>query len=271
MKRRKRAALCVVLSGAVTVVSIILMRMAAGPALPPYTLGNADGFKSSMVWFELATTREEIFENLGPFNSPEGQALRKQIDTTNYYDFGFMVCYSLFNASLIYFVTHLNLYRFRGLLKLRVFMALGLILSCAMLLGDFLENQQLLDLSKVHEPGGVLLSTLTALVYWTRVKWGAIFVTALMLCAGYTAYFRRIPTLMIPALYAVAGVSGLAAISLPSARPVLESISVPAITFAWVSSLCHAGVVWVRGPAAFPLPANHTPRTAPEAAPQLEG
>ena len=179
---------------------------------------------------------------------------------TNYYDFGFMVCYSLFNACLIYFVTHLNIYRFRELLQLRVFMVLGFILSAAMLVGDIIENQQLLELTKAPDADGIVLGTLSSLIYWTRIKWGAIFVVALMLCSGYTAYFRRVPTLLLPAIYAVAGIAGLVAISVPMARPMLETIGAPAIALAWASSLIHATVFLIRRHDEFPLPTNHRNR-----------
>lgn len=260
MRRRnnRKAAGAVVFTGVATLASLGLMHVKSGPAIPPHTLPNDAGIKSSMLWLELAVDRNEVFANLGPSNSDEGIARRRQLDTANYYDFGFMVCYSLFNASLIYFVTHLNLYRFRKLLRLRVFLGLGLILAGAMLLGDIVENLQLLRLTKAHTHEGILTSTMESLMYWTRVKWGAIFIMALMLCAGYTAYFRRVQTLLLSAVYAVAGVSGLVAISWIEARPLLESISVPAITLAWLFSLLHGAVVLVRGPQLYPIPAHMT-------------
>lgn len=270
MKRHNRAAaLAVVVAGVATLLSVVLMRTQSGPELPPYMRTNPEGFKSAMLWFELAGSREEVFQVLGPVNSPEGSALRRQLDTANYYDFAFMTCYSLYNAALIFFVTHLNVYRLRYLLQLKVFFILGLILSAAMLIGDIIENLQLLDMTKATVPDAISLSTLTTLQYWTRIKWGAIFIVALMLCAGYASYFRRIPTLFVPAVYAVAGISGLVAISLPNARPLLEIVGAPAIAVAWTASLAHAAVVAVRGPARLPLPARlhaHHQRSAQQEA-----
>lgn len=254
MKRAKRRAFAVVIAGVATILSVVLMGVKAGPEVPPHTKGNPEGFHSTMLWFELALTPKEIFDNLGPFDSPEGQARRLQLDTADRYDYGFMVCYSLYNACLIWLVTHLNIYRLKSLLKLKVFFVLGLLLSVTMLIGDAVENAQLLELTKVRTMQDVDASTMKNLIYWTRVKWGAIFVVCLMLSAGYASYFRRIPTLLIPAAYAIAGFSGLIAISIADARPVMEYLSTRAIAFAWTASLLHAMLISLRGPARFPLP-----------------
>ena len=254
MKRARRRGHLAVASGIATIISAVLMGAMAGPEVPPHTKANIEGFHSTMLWFELALTPNEIFDNLGPVNTPEGQARRLHLDIANRFDFGFMVCYSLYNACLIYLVTHLNVYRLKSLLKLRVFFALGILLSIAMLVGDVVENIQLLELTKLPAVEDILQSTMTNLIYWTRVKWGAIFIVCLMLSAGYASYFRRIPTLLLPAAYAVAGVSGLIAISVADARTVMEFISIRAIAFAWIASLVHATLISVRGPARFPLP-----------------
>lgn len=255
MERARRRALFVVISGLATIVSVILMVTMAGKEVPPHTIPNDAGLHSTMLWFELAYTPQEIFDNLGPVNSLHGPMRRLQLDITNQYDYAFMVCYSLFNAALIYLVTHLNVYRLKSLIKLRVFLALGLLLCVAMLVGDIVENMQLLELTKIQSIEDIGRTNLmTNLVYWTRIKWGAIFVVCLMLSVGYASYFRRIPTLLLPAVYAVAGISGLIAISLADTRVVMEMLSTRAIAVAWAASLLHAGLVVVRGPVGFPLP-----------------
>lgn len=254
MKRTRRIGYVAVITGIATIGSVVLMQVMAGPEVPPHSTGNAAGFHSTMLWFELALTPKEIFDNLGPINSDAGQARRLNLDIANKYDFAFMVCYSLYNASLIYLVTHLNVYRLKSLLKLRVFMVLGILLSIAMLVGDIVENVQLLELTKVLYAEDIQQSTMSSLIYWTRVKWGAIFAVCIMLSAGYASYFRRIPTLLLPAAYAVAGVSGVIAISVADARVVMEYISIRAITIAWAASLVHAIMISAKGPARFPLP-----------------
>lgn len=266
MERARRRALFVVVTGLATIVSVIIMVNMAGKEVPPHTMPNEGGFHSTMLWFELAYTPQEIFDNLGPINSSHGPARRVQLDIANRYDFGFMVCYSLFNAALIYLVTHLNVYRLRSLIKLRVFLVLGLLLSVTMLVGDVVENIQLLELTKVQSVADIEATNVMAnLVYWTRIKWGAIFVVCLMLSAGYASYFRRIPTLLLPAVYAVAGISGLIAISLADTRIVMELLSTRAIAVAWTVSLLHAALVVARGPVGFPLPDHLHVRHAPAA------
>jgi hypothetical protein len=264
MERARRRALFVVITGLATIISVIVMMTMAGKELPPHKIPNDAGLHSTMLWFELAYTPQEIFDNLGPIHSPHGPPRRMQLDIANQYDYAFMVCYSLFNAALIYLVTHLNIYRLKSLIKLRVFLVLGLLLSVAMLLGDIVENVQLLELTKVQSVADIGATSLVSnLVYWTRVKWGAIFVVCLMLSAGYASYFRRIPTLLLPAVYAVAGISGLIAISLADTRIVMEMLSTRAIAVAWAASLLHAGLVVVRGPVGFPLPEHLHVRHAP--------
>ena len=255
MERARRRALFVVFTGLATIVSVVVMVTMAGKEVPPHKIPNDSGLHSTMLWFELAYTPQEIFDNLGPIDSPHGATRRLHLDVTNKYDYGFMVCYSLFNAALIYLVTHLNVYRLKSLIKLRVFLVFGLLLCVAMLVGDIVENMQLLELTKSLSVEDIERTNLMAnLVYWTRIKWGAIFVACLMLSAGYASYFRRIPTLLLPAVYAVAGISGLIAISLADTRIVMEMLSTRAIAVGWTASLLHAGLVVVRGPVGFPLP-----------------
>lgn len=260
---RRLAAFLVVLTGCATLASVVLMRLAAGPEVPPHAYPNAAGFKSTMLWFELADSVNEVFDILGPADSELGQARRRQLDTTNRFDFGFMVCYSLYNAALIYFVTHLNIYRFTGLLRLRVFLVLGVLLSIAMLVGDVIENQQLLMMTRLESSDEISQYVVNQLQYWTRVKWGAIFTVCLMLSAGYTAYFRRITTLLLPAIYAVAGVTGFVSITVPEARFVLERAASPAIALAWTISLMHGAIVLLRKPGAPSFaPISDTSRTS---------
>ena len=267
MKRTRRRGHIAAAAGIATAVSLVLMSTMAGRELPPHKTPNEAGFHSSMLWLELALTPQEIFDDLGPVDTAEGQARRLHLDIANRYDFGFMVCYSLYNASLIFLVMRLNVYRLKSLLKLRVFLALGLLLSAAMLVGDIVENIQLLDLTKARSIEEVSQSVLSSLMYWTRIKWGAIAIVCLMLSAGYASYFRRIPTLLLPATYAVAGLTSLLAISVSDARVVMEYLGVRAIAIAWSASLVHAVLIAVRGPAGFPLPSHlHVRHLAQESA-----
>ncbi|GMV93353.1 MAG: hypothetical protein KJ060_05670 [Candidatus Hydrogenedentes bacterium] len=244
----RAAAKLVVISGSATILSVIVMQVMTGGDISPYQYPNSVGFKSAMLWLELAGSPDEVFKVLGPFDSEKGEALRQNLDTINVYDFAFMVCYSAFNACLIVFVSHLNTYRFTGLVKLKAFLILGLILSVAMLIGDIVENMTLHELTHVETPAEISVATMTQLQYWTRIKWGSISAACLMLCAGYTAYFWRIPPLLLPVGLAVAGISGIIAISVPDARFVLERVTVVHIAIVWSAALVHAGVFLKHGP-----------------------
>lgn len=244
----RKSAWCVVVTGAATILCVLLIRIVAGANAQPYKHPNDLGFDSAMLWLELASTPDEVFKILGPMHSARGDALRANLDTVNYYDFAFMACYSLFNACLVVFVTRLNSYRFRGLVKLKTFVVLGLILCVAMLIGDIVENFSLLALTQASSIDDITPESLVQLMYWTRIKWGAIFLVCLMLSAAYTSYFWRIPPLLLPAGLAIAGVSGLVAISIPDARGILESIALPHLAVVWAGSLVHAGLFVYRGP-----------------------
>ena len=242
------AAVCVIVSGGATIVSVLLMRTMSGGNVQPFTMPNEAGFKSAMLWLELASTPEEVFQILGPPGSGKGRALRDNLNAANTYDYGFLVCYSLFNAFLIVFISHLNTYRFTGLIKLKTFLILGLILSCAMCIGDVVENLAIADLTQAPVVEDVNEHALQLLMYWTRVKWGSISLVCLMCSVGYTAYFRRIPPLLLPTGFAIAGISGLTAITLPDARFILDAITVPHLALVWSGAMVHAGVFAVKGP-----------------------
>jgi len=242
------AAKWVVLSGSATVLTVLVMLVMTGGDISPYQFPNSVGFKSAMLWLELAGTPDEVFKILGPVDSDKGQALRQNLDTVNVYDFAFMACYSFFNACLIVFVTHLNTYRLTGLVKLKTFLILGIILSIAMLIGDAVENVTLHELTHAESASDITPETMTQLKYWTRIKWGSISVVCLMLSAGYTAYFWRIPPLLLPVGFAIAGVSGLIAISTPDARFILERITVAHLAIVWSAALVHAGIFLKLGP-----------------------
>jgi hypothetical protein len=257
------AAKWVVATGSATVLAVLIMRALTGGDISPHRYPNPEGFQSAMLWLELAYTPEEVFKILGPFDSDQGQALRRNLDTSNVYDFAFMFCYSLFNACLIIFISQLNTYRFTGLVKLRAFLILGLLLSVAMLIGDIVENVTLRDLTHAMSPADISQDQMEQLMYWTRVKWGSIALVCLMLSAGYTAYFWRIPPLLLPVGFAIAGVSALIAISIHDARFILERVTVSHLAVVWAAALVHAGVFVKYGPPSSLRPPDTTSSTKP--------
>jgi hypothetical protein len=214
----------------------------------PYEKADVAGFTRAMVWFELVASPNEVFEVLGPASLPEGKDIRRELDKTNRYDFFFLSCYSLYNACLVWLVSRLNTYRFNKLLKIRAFFYLGVALAVGMFVGDLIENLRLLELTTFTDVSKVSTLTLESLQYWTRVKWGAIAAVSLMLSAAYAAYFRRIPPLLLSVAYATAGISCFIGISLLDARWLVESVTTPSLTVAWIISLLHAVSVWAFGP-----------------------
>jgi len=259
----RSAARWVVISGSATILSVLVMRVMTGGDISPHQYPNPAGFKSAMLWLELSHSPEEVFKILGPFDSEKGHALRQNLDTVNVYDFAFMACYSVFNACLIVFVSRLNTYRFTGLVKLKTFLILGLILSVSMLVGDIVENVTLKELTHSETPSSISSATMTQLEYWTRIKWGSISLVCLMLCAGYTAYFWRIPPLLLPVGLSIAGISGIIAISVPDARFILERVTVTHLAVVWSAAFVHAAVFYKFGPHPSLLPVQSVEQSRP--------
>lgn len=238
------AAAGAVITGLATVVTaLVIMRL---PQPEPYDKSSAAAMSSAMAWFELADNPAEVIDVLGPPDA-DGILRRDQLDAINRVDYVFLVCYSLYNAALVFFMRHLSTYRFNDLLKLTAFLILGLLLAVGMGLGDFIENGHLLEFSKAKNVNDISVDAFNDLWYWTRVKWGSIAGVCLMLSIGYVAYFRRIPTLLLSVAYAVAGISIFLAISIPDARWLVESYGLNSLIVSWLLSLVHATSVLVFG------------------------
>ncbi|MBX7257892.1 MAG: hypothetical protein K1Y02_16135 [Candidatus Hydrogenedentes bacterium] len=225
------------------------------PQPTPYETNNDANMTSAMAWFELADNPAEIIDVLGPPDD-KGLERRSMLDDIDHMDYAFLICYSLYNAALIVFVRHLSTYRFNDLLKLTTFLVLGLLLALGMAVGDWIENGHLLEFTKAKTIGDISIDAFNDLWYWTRVKWGSIAGVCLMLSIAYVAYFRRIPTLLLSVLYAVAGISIFLAISIPDARWLIQGYGMNSLIAAWLLSLLHATSVLLFGvrPPLGPLP-----------------
>lgn len=242
----KKTSFLVLLAGILTLLSVILMTVMAGDNPPPHTMPNEWGFRKAILWFELARSPDEIFAVLGDPATEDGKNLRIVMDTMNRYDYGFMVCYSLFNATLFIFAGVLNRWRSRRVFGSSILINAGLILSLAMLLGDALENVQLLKLTGFMTVKEIPDALIGSLQIWTRVKWFSIFLSCLLLGLSYSSYFGRSAGFLLAVCYTTAAISGFFSITLPWARSLAE-IASNVLAIAWLISLLHASWVFFKG------------------------
>jgi hypothetical protein len=141
---------------AVSVVSLLLF--------PQSSPGQIDGINSPIIAFEFAQTVEEIEALFGPAGSAERAALALAMDRGNRLDFLYMLLYSAF---MFTFAVQ------AGRLSGKAWLYAGAVLAVAALLGDVLENVQLLAITAKLDSGA--FSVELARLYWfTWLKWGSL-------------------------------------------------------------------------------------------------
>lgn len=151
------------------VILMSLVLMAVFPTTAPWMM---DGFFTPIIAFEFIGTTEEVFQFFGSPDSPEYDPMIEAMDLGNRLDFIYMVLYSLF---LLLFA--------RQCVKLtgnRLFY-LSMGLALVVLIGDFLENLQLLEITSKLSSGN-FEEELQYLRIFTWQKWGGLtvyFVTLL--------------------------------------------------------------------------------------------
>ncbi len=232
-------------AGILTFLVWTLMLVMAASNPPPAVMPNEPGFQTAILWLELADNPAEIFQILGDFSSSQGQSVRKILDTMDRFDYGFMVMYSIFSASLFIFTSTLNSQKNRKFYSGKIFVNTGIFLAAAMLVGDALENVQLLKLTSYSSVESIPDSVILALKIWTRVKWFALFISCLLLGMSYSSYFGRSRGFLLALLYTTTGIFGLFALIWPPGRHFVEYAST-LMGAAWFFSLIHSGVVYFR-------------------------
>lgn len=242
----QRRAFLATLAGVAALAVALIMQTVLGPVPEPATIPNEPGFKTTMMWIELAGNPEEVFANLGEFSEEPGQSRRRVLDRVNHADFVFLTAYSLFMGGLVWLVNGLCEVRPKSFAKTRVFLLLGVVCIFLMFIGDIIENLQLLDLTTYEEESEVSTTTLARLQLWTRVKWGALFAVSILLASGYFDHFRFHGGAAIALLYVAAACVGSVAISVTTFRNLIEPASAYLLASAWALSLVHAAVVWVK-------------------------
>lgn len=138
--------------------------------------GNVPGFRTPVVGFELASTPEHVARILGDPDSPERTVIAEQMDKGTRIDFLFALAYPGLYAGIALFLNaHGNLVRGLG--------AVVHLLAAAMVIGDWLENKELLTLCWITEPGAMEAS-LDRLRMFTLTKWYALFAASAIVATG---------------------------------------------------------------------------------------
>ncbi len=164
---------------------------------------------------------------------------RRILDAQNKLDLLLLVGYSTFNAALFLLLRRLN---GPGMRWGGAVLALGLVLAFLMGVGDLVENIQLFKLTGYAAASDVPDGVITLLKVSTRVKWGAIFVAALLLAWNYLVYFGRRPGVLLCLLYLATAVPGLIGIFYFPARFIVGPAINP-LVLAWLGSLIHAALL----------------------------
>lgn len=244
------AALAVVLTGLATIVMAIVLTVVPGTMPSPATLDHPAKFTNTILWFELVNDVDEVFAVLGPFDDSVGVERREKLDRVNQLDFGFMVAYSAFNGALVILVWSLN--RGRRFWNGLSLVGAGAILAALMLVGDVIENLQLLQLTGYDTANDISADVMRQLNVWTRVKWGALFAESVLLAWGYAVYFLRTTEsrgqwsgLIVALCFAAAAVVGFPSLMVDSIRYWLEFASL-CLFPAWLISLFHAGFLLLK-------------------------
>ncbi|MCX7679399.1 MAG: hypothetical protein N2316_09280 [Spirochaetes bacterium] len=212
----------------------------------PAVYPNEHRYSAAISWFERAESVRDVFSALGHPHTEEGMRIRKAMDVINIIDFAFMISYAAFFGLLYYFFA---LYAKKGgtfLRTLNVFGFIGAIFAIVMLFGDIFENIQLLELTKATSEAEVDIHVLGRLMFFTRVKWFAIFFASIgfsFLCA--IAALENPFWYMLAFTYAVSGLLGFLSFFIPAFGVGLE-ISGILVGMGWMISTAHAGYVAIK-------------------------
>jgi hypothetical protein len=131
---------------------------------PKESAHMASGFSTPIIYFEFIQSPDEVNAFFGVENGRTNELFVKQMDRGNYADFAFMLAYSAF---LFLFFRKLS-----AISELTWFKT-GMILAVLALVGDLIENIQLLGITANLENGD-FITQLLLLKLFTWIKWGSL-------------------------------------------------------------------------------------------------
>lgn len=242
-------AICATLAGvaAFTALGYITYAGSGGDVVKPATYPNRHHFTQAIFWFELLDNREELFEALGDPLTPRGADLRRIMDITNIYDALLFSAYPPLFAFLLVLLFLLNRRCGEETAWTMPILVLGFVACAVMPVADYMENAQLLKLTRFAAVADVDGSAISSLKAWTRIKWGAIFAVTTILALRYWGYFRdsKLPRYAFAAIYGITAVLGAVSLMFTGTRFLIEASST-VMGVGWLVSTAHAGAVAVK-------------------------
>ncbi len=145
----------------IAVVLMGLVLMAVFPSNAPYM---PEGFFSPVVAFEFIATPQEVQQFFGSPDSPGREEMVRKMDLGNWLDFLFMLLY----ASFLFFFSIASANKAKSKILYG-----GAVLAVVVLVGDILENVQLLGITAKLQTGN-FERELRLLHIYTWQKWGGI-------------------------------------------------------------------------------------------------
>jgi hypothetical protein len=145
-------------------VAVILVSVFSLLVFPQTSPGQIEGFRSPIIAFEFAETVEEINTLFGPNGSPKQAEMVRQMDQGNRLDYLYMLLYSSFLFSFAIVAVKQSGQKW---------LYAGAILAVSALIGDALENVQLLTIT-ANLQSGDFGDALARLHWFTWLKWGSL-------------------------------------------------------------------------------------------------
>jgi hypothetical protein len=165
-------------------VAVIVMSIVLLVVFPSKTASKVDGMITPVIAFEFLETPEEAYQLFGREPSPARDAMVAAMDLGNRLDFIYMILYTMFLSAFSTLAANES-----GMTLPRA----GRVIAIIILLGDVLENVQLLAITEKLAAGGFECE-IGYLRLFTWVKWGGIALTLLALAPYFLkgAAFARV-------------------------------------------------------------------------------
>ncbi|MBE2222072.1 MAG: hypothetical protein IAF02_11045 [Anaerolineae bacterium] len=156
-------------------IAVILVSLLSLIVFPRTSPGQIEGIRSPIIAFEFAQTVEEINTLFGSAGSPERADMVRQMNQGNSLDYVYMLLYSGFLFSFSWTAAKQSGQKW---------LYLGTVLAVLALLGDALENVQLLTITaNIHS--GDFVEALKRLHWLTWLKWGSLAVYFLLMAGWF--------------------------------------------------------------------------------------
>ena len=152
-------------------IAVILVSLLSLIVFPQSSPGEIEGFSTPIVAFEFAETVEEINTLFGANGSTEQADMIRKMDQGNYLDYLYMLLYSGFLFSFAVLAAKQNGQKW---------VYAGVVLAVLALIGDALENVQLLTIT-ANLQSGDFADALMRLHWFTWLKWGSLAVYFLVI------------------------------------------------------------------------------------------